>query len=202
MCVKAENTFWQYSVSEQSVTGRGKCVRKRCARIRDDRSLEMTVKKSRFKNLRQLHKKWNEGGVAAIRARDVSKKWATTVTFQIPSYSWTRDHVRNSLAGLQRKRARLLLSGPKSFFFRKKLNLWRFGMPCHLLGVVEVDPVCLSSLKSMQQLIRRFYSTTDKLYGDDFISQQDLMLFYSTKCATTQFAEIITVLVWPFYLQI
>ncbi len=34
---------------------------------RDDRKLENTVKQSRFKHLRELHKEWTEAGVSASR---------------------------------------------------------------------------------------------------------------------------------------
>jgi len=38
-----------------------------CTRIRDDRKLEITVKRSRFKHLGELHKEWTEAGVSASR---------------------------------------------------------------------------------------------------------------------------------------
>lgn len=50
------------------LTGWEKCGRKRCKGNRDDRSLEQTDKKSRFKNLGKLYKEWNDAGVKASGA--------------------------------------------------------------------------------------------------------------------------------------
>ncbi len=38
-----------------------------CTSNRDDRTLENTVKQSRFKHLEKLHKEWTESGVSASR---------------------------------------------------------------------------------------------------------------------------------------
>ncbi len=38
-----------------------------CTSNRDDRKLENTVKQSRFKHLRELHKEWTEAGVTTLR---------------------------------------------------------------------------------------------------------------------------------------
>lgn len=61
----------QSSVSKHitgKLTGREKCGRKRCTSSKDDCSLEMIVKKSQFKNLKELYKEWTEAGVKASRA--------------------------------------------------------------------------------------------------------------------------------------
>ncbi len=44
------------SILNGKLTGRKKLGRKMCTRNRDDRKLENTVKQSRFKHLRELHK--------------------------------------------------------------------------------------------------------------------------------------------------
>ncbi len=49
----------------RKLTGWKKCGRKRCTSNRDDRSLGMIIRKSRFKNLGELHKEWTEAGVSA-----------------------------------------------------------------------------------------------------------------------------------------
>lgn len=49
-------------------TGRARCGRKRCTTKRDDRTLERTVKKDRFGNVGEIHKKWRQTGVGASRA--------------------------------------------------------------------------------------------------------------------------------------
>src|SRR4029434_4057574 len=65
------------------MNGRKKCGRKRCTSDRDNRSLERIVKRSPFKNLGEIHKKWTEAGVSASRATTHRRvqEWATTVAF-------------------------------------------------------------------------------------------------------------------------
>ncbi len=52
----------------RKLSGRKKCVRKRCTTNRENRSLMKIVKQNRFKNLGKLHKEWTEAGVKASRA--------------------------------------------------------------------------------------------------------------------------------------
>ncbi len=44
----------------------------KCAQATDDHKLENTVKQTRFKHLRELHKEWTEAGVSASRAQTSS----------------------------------------------------------------------------------------------------------------------------------
>ncbi len=55
------------SILNAKLTGRKKLGEKMCTSNRDDRKLENTVKKSRFKNLGELHKEGTEAGVSASR---------------------------------------------------------------------------------------------------------------------------------------
>ncbi|CAJ0921065.1 unnamed protein product [Ranitomeya imitator] len=50
------------------LSGRKACGRKRCTSNRDNRSLERTVKKRPFKNVREILKEWTAAGVIASRA--------------------------------------------------------------------------------------------------------------------------------------
>ncbi len=94
-----------------------------CTSNRDDRKLENTVKKSRFKHLGELHKEWTEAGVSAS----------------------------SILPGLRRKITGLLLSGTKSSFqikvnfaFHLEIKLWRktgIQNPCLLEVQCEVSTV-------------------------------------------------------------
>ncbi len=77
-----------------------------CTSNRDE--LENTVKQSRFKHLREIHKEWTEAGVKSHHAQTSSGK-------ELPNHFWTRITVRSILTGLKR-RTGLLLSGPKSSF--------------------------------------------------------------------------------------
>ncbi len=51
----------------RKLSGRKKCVRKRCTTNRENRSL-LRTEQNRFKNLGELHKEWTEAGVKASRA--------------------------------------------------------------------------------------------------------------------------------------
>ncbi len=56
------------SILNAKLTGRNKLGRNRCtSNNRDDRTLENTIKQSRFKHLGELHKEWTEAGVSAPR---------------------------------------------------------------------------------------------------------------------------------------
>ncbi len=106
----------------QSWLERKKLSRKRCTNNRDDRKLENTVKRSRFRHLGELHKKWTEAGVTTLR-RLKEKGYQAT--------SETETSVRSILPGLRRKRTGLLLSGPKSSFqievnfaFHLEIKVW------------------------------------------------------------------------------
>ncbi len=137
--------------------------RKMCTSNRDDRKLENTVKKSRFKHLRELHKEWTE----ASRVHQESPR--SDIFRKIPSHFWNRNIIRSILPGLRRKIAGLLLSGPESsfqmkvhFVFHLEIKVpesggreerhrihvawspvwsfhgqWWFGLPCHLLVLVH-----------------------------------------------------------------
>ncbi len=52
----------------KTLSGRKKCVIKRCTTNRENHSLMMIVKQNRFKNLGELQKEWTEAGVKASRA--------------------------------------------------------------------------------------------------------------------------------------
>ena len=54
-------------ISKERCLDEQRCGRKRCTSNRDDRSLEKTVKKSRFDNVGEIHKKWTEAGVSVSR---------------------------------------------------------------------------------------------------------------------------------------
>ncbi|KAI2664304.1 hypothetical protein H4Q32_002475 [Labeo rohita] len=63
----AVNRVLYQSILNAKLTGRKKLGRQRCTSNRNDRKLEKTVKKSRFKHLEELHKEWNEAEVSASR---------------------------------------------------------------------------------------------------------------------------------------
>ncbi len=71
------------------LTGRKKLGRKMCTSNRDDRKLENTVKQSRFKHLRELHKEWTEAVVSASRVTTLrhlqEKGYQTTSETETPS---------------------------------------------------------------------------------------------------------------------
>ncbi len=64
--VAVQGVLYQ-SILNAKLTGRKKLGRKMCTSNRYDRKLENTVKQSRFKHLRELHKEWTEAGVSASR---------------------------------------------------------------------------------------------------------------------------------------
>ncbi len=70
-CIAKEAGCSQCAVSKhvnRKLSGKKKCVRKRCTTNRENRSLMRIVKQNRFKNLGELHKEWTEAGVKASRA--------------------------------------------------------------------------------------------------------------------------------------
>ncbi len=102
------------SILNAKLTGRKKLGWKMCTSNRDDRTLENTVKQSRFKHLGELHKEWNEAGVCASRV-------TTLRHLQENGYQATSETetVRSILPRLKIKITGLLLSGPKSSFQMK-----------------------------------------------------------------------------------
>ncbi|XP_008300115.1 uncharacterized protein LOC103372291 isoform X3 [Stegastes partitus] len=48
-------------------SGRAKCGRRRCTSKRDDRGLQRIIKQTRFKNLEEIQKEWNEARVTASK---------------------------------------------------------------------------------------------------------------------------------------
>ncbi len=147
---------------------------------------------------------------------------------RLPSHFWTRDNVRSVLPGLWRKITGLLLSGPKSSF-QMKVNFhfkvpesggrverhiihvawspvwsfhsqWWFGLPCHLLVLVQCFLKSTVNAAIYQDILEHFMlPSADKLYGDaDFIFQQDLAPAHTAKGTKSWFNDHgVTVLDWP-----
>ncbi|KAI2650023.1 Diacetyl reductase [(S)-acetoin forming] [Labeo rohita] len=70
------DTLHKEDKSQKVITKRGGCLQSAVSKHikckvdwsnRDDCKLEKTVKQSRFKQLGELHKEWNEAGVSASR---------------------------------------------------------------------------------------------------------------------------------------
>ena len=68
----------------RKLTGRKKCGRKRCTSNRDDHSLGKIVRKSRFKNLGELHKEWTEARVSASRVTTLRRLQEMGYSCHIP----------------------------------------------------------------------------------------------------------------------
>ncbi len=164
----------------RKLSERKKCGRKRCTTNRENRSLMRIVKQNGFKNLGELHKKWTEAGVKALRA---TTHLATVV-------------VRGE--GLRGRRTGLLPSGPKSSFQMRarfvcnletnvlesggrveKLidqvawspvlsfhSLWWYGVQCHLLVLVH----CVFwKPASLPPFTKTFWSTSCFLLQTSFL---------------------------------
>ncbi len=73
----------------RKLSGRKKCVRKRCTTNRENRSLMRIVKKNRFKTLGELHKEWTTLGSRHQEPphTDVSRNLATVVVFLLLRHS-------------------------------------------------------------------------------------------------------------------
>ncbi len=102
------DTLLKEDKSQRVITERGSCSRsavskhikcefdwkklgRKMCTSRDDRKLENTIKQSRFKHLRELHKEWTEAGVSASRVitlRQLQEKsyQATSETEREASY--------------------------------------------------------------------------------------------------------------------
>ncbi len=152
-----------------------------CTSNRDDRKLEITVKQSRFKHLGELHKGVNWSWSQCIKSHHAQ----TSSGKVLPSHFWNRNIVRSILPELRRKRAGLLLSGPKS----------SFQMKVHFAFHLEIR-VPESGEREERH---RIHVAADQLYGDaDLIFQQDLAPAHRAKATSTWFKDHgIPVLNWP-----
>ncbi len=119
----------------------------------------------------------------------------------LPSHFWNRNNIRSILSGLRRKRAGLLLSGPKSslqikvhFAFHLEIKVWRKSgeaqnpsclksrvkfpkseMIWDAVASAGVGPLCP---KSMQPSTRRFWST---LCFHLLISFMEMLISFSSR---------------------
>ncbi len=190
-----------------------------CSSYRDDCKLENTVKQSRFKHLRELHKKWTEAGVSASRV-------TTLRHLQEKSYQplLKQKHHQKHLTWAKEKQnwtvaqwSKVLFSDESKFsisFVNQGPRVWRkrgeAQNPCCLKSSVKfpqsvmiwaamssagVGPLCF--LKSTvnaaiyQDILEHFMlPSADKLYGDaDFIFQQDLAPAHTAKGTKSWFND-------------
>ncbi len=172
--VAVQGVLYQ-SILNAKLTGIKKLSRKTCINNRDDCKLENTVKQSRFKHLRELHKEWTEAGVSASRV--------------------------TTLRHLQEKSYRALLNQKhrqKHLTWAKEKKNWA------AMSSAGVGPLCFLkytvNTAIYQEILEHFLlPSADKLYGDaDFIFQQDLPPAHTAKGTKSWFNDHgVTVLDWP-----
>lgn len=108
----------QSSVSKhinREAKGRKNCGQKKCTSDRDHRALVKIVKKNPFKNVGEIHKEWTAAGVSASRSTTKRRLKDMGFNCRIPRVK----PLLTKKPGLRKKRAGLLLSGPKSCFLTK-----------------------------------------------------------------------------------
>ncbi len=91
-----------------------------CSSSRDDRKLENTVKKSRFKHLGELHKEWTEAGVSASRV-------TTLRHLQEKGYQATSETETMSEASYLAKRKRPVFIKPLRITLNKSVTILDFS---------------------------------------------------------------------------
>ncbi len=171
----SRNDVSKYIKCKAKLTGRKKLSRKMCTSNRDDRKLENTVKQSRFKHLRELHKEWTEDGVSASRFH---------LEIKVPE------------SGGRVERHRIHVAWSPGCFHSQ----WWFGLSCHLLVLVQCFLKSTVNAAIYQDIWEHFLLPSDeKLYGDaDFIFQQDLATAHTAKVTKSWSNDHgVTVLDWP-----
>ncbi len=134
----------------RKLSGRKKCVRKRCTTNRENRSLMRIV--NRFKNLGELHKEWTEAGVKASRATTHRRVKEFGYNCLQRHLTWAKEKKNWTIA----QWSKVLFSDESKFcisFGNQGPRVWRKGGEAH-------SPRCLkSSVKFTQSVIIQISKT-------------------------------------------
>ncbi len=171
------------SILNAKLTGRKNLGRKRCTSNRDDCKLENTVKQSWFKHLGELHKEWTEAGVSA--SRDTTHRHLQEKGYQATSEPETTSKAsylgcgEKELSGpkssLQMKvnfafhleikvpesggrveRHRIHVAWSPVWSFHSQ---WWFGLPCHLLVLVQCFLKSTVNAAIYQEILEHFHAS-------------------------------------------
>lgn len=132
---------------------------------------------------------------------DMSRKWATSVTFLVSNDSWTKDNVRSILPRLKTKRTGLRFSGSSfqmkvNFIFHLEINVAESkdksrGIESLLFDIqramsfVDVGPLCKCKVKGAvyQEIVECFHLMTS--FMEMLISVSHKALAAPHSCKTT-----------------
>ncbi len=129
----------------RKLSGRKKCVRKRCTTNRENRSLVRIIKQSRFKNLGELHKEWTEAGVKASRVTTHRCVNEFGYSCRQRHLTWAKEKKNWTVA----QWSKVLFSDENKFcisFGNQGPRVWRKGGEAH-------SPSCLKSSVKFPQFV-------------------------------------------------
>ncbi len=134
-----------YKHVNRKLSGRKKCGRKRCTTNRENRSLMRIVKRNRFNNLGELHKKWTEAGVKASRATTHRRVKELGYSCRQRRRTWAKEKKNCTVA----QWSKVLFSDESKFcisFGKQGSRIWRKGGEAH-------SPSCLKSSVKFPQSV-------------------------------------------------
>ncbi len=129
----------------RKLSGRKKCVRKRCTTNRENRSLMSIVKQNEFKNLGKLHMEWTEAGVKAPRATTHRRVKEFGYSCHQRRLTWAKEKKNGTVA----QWSKVFFSDESKFcisFGNQGSRVWRKGGEAH-------SPSCLKSSVKFPQSV-------------------------------------------------